>query len=267
LATPPARIIRPQECSLFFDNTTGGSNTATGFAALGNNITGANNTAIGYLALFNNTTAFGNTATGYRPLTSNTNGADNTAIGSAALFNNTNGDSNRALAVSAGFGVTTASSVICIGASGANVNNSTWIGNVYGVTTQSGATAPVVVSNGGQLGTVTSSERFKKDITNMAKASEIIFSLRPITFHYKSDAIETPQFGLVAEEVVKVDPSLVLPDKEGKPYTVRYDAVNAMLLDEFLKEHRKVDEQDRKLEEQGTLIAKQEQQIETLAAG
>jgi Chaperone of endosialidase len=108
------------------------------------------------------------------------------------LFNDTTGDSNTALGVSAGFGVTTASSVIYIGAFGANANNSTWIGNVYGVTTRSGTTAPVVVSHGGQLGTVASSERFKKDITNMAKASETIFSLRPATFHYRSDARETP---------------------------------------------------------------------------
>lgn len=274
-----------------FDNTTGGSNTANGFAALGNNTTGsfntangvntlinnttgANNTATGYQTLSNNTTAFGNTATGYRGLTSNTNGAGNTAngagalqnnttggantaIGSAALFNNTTGDSNTALGNSAGFGVTTASSVICIGTFGANVSNTTWIGNVYGVTTQNGTTAPVIVSADGQLGTVASSERFKKDITSMAKASETIFSFRPVSFHYRSDARETPQFGLIAEEVAKVDPALVLPDKEGKPYTVRYEAVNAMLLNEFLKTHRRMEEQE-------ATIARQQQQIEAL---
>ena len=120
------------------------------------------------------------------------------------------------------------------------MSNTTWIGGVYGVTTQSGTTAPVVVSNTGQLGTAASSERFKKDISTMEKASEAILSLRPVTFHYKTDTTGTPQFGLIAEEVAKVNPALVLPDKEGKPYTVRYDAVNAMLLNEFLKEHRKV---------------------------
>jgi hypothetical protein len=176
------------------------------------------------------------------------------------LFNNTTGNSNTALGNSAGFGVTTASSVICIGASGANVNNSTWIGNVYGVTTQNGTTAPVIVSTDGQLGTVASSERFKKDITNMAKASETIFSLRPVTFHYKSDASEAPQFGLIAEEVAKVDPAMVLPDKEGKPYTVRYEAINAMLLNEFLKTHRR-------MEDQQATIARQQKQIEALATG
>ena len=100
-------------------------------------------------------------------------------------------------------------------------------------------TAPVIVSDDGQLGTVVSSERFKKDISTMEKASEAILSLRPVTFHYKTDTKGVPQFGLIAEEVAKVNPALVLPDKEGKPYTVRYDAVNAMLLNEFLKEHRK----------------------------
>ena len=94
----------------------------------------------------------------------------------------------------------------------------------------------------------------------MDKASEVILSLRPVTFHYKSDVKDTPQFGLVAEEVAKVNPALVLPDKEGKPYTVRYDQVNAMLLNEFLKEHRIV-------QEQGATIARQQKQIEALTVG
>jgi len=128
------------------------------------------------------------------------------------------------------------------------VDETTWIGNIFGVTTQSGTTAPVVVSDTGQLGTVASSERFKKDIAAMEKASEAILALRPVTFHYKRDTTETPQLGFVAEEVAKVNPALVLPDKEGKPYTVRYDAVNAMLLNEFLKEHLTV-------QDQGAIIA------------
>ena len=146
------------------------------------------------------------------------------------------------------------------------------------MTTQSGTTAPVVVSADGQLGTVASSERFKKDIATMDRASEAILSLRPVTFHYKSDIKETSQFGLIAEEVAKVNPALVLPDKEGKPYTVRYEAVNAMLLNEFLKEHCKVEEQSRKIDEQEATItqlkqgfqsklAAQQKQIEALTAG
>ena len=117
----------------------------------------------------------------------------------------------------AGALVTTANNVIAIGTVGADVSNTTWIGNIYGVTTQSRMTAPVIVSDTGQLGTVASSERFKKDIATMDKASEAILSLRPVRFHYKTDTKETPQFGLIAEEVAKVNPALVLPDKEGKP--------------------------------------------------
>ena len=103
-------------------------------------------------------------------------------------------------------------------------------------------------------------ERFKKDIAIMGQASEGILSLRPVRFHYKKDITGTPQFGLIAEEVAKVNPALVLPDKEGKPYTVRYDAVNAMLLNEFLKEHRKVQELEAN-------AAKQQKQIAALTAG
>ena len=130
------------------------------------------------------------------------------------------------------------------------MSNTTWIGNIYGVTTQSGITSAVIVSDDGQLGTVVSSERFKKDIANMQNASEAILSLRPVTFHYKTDTKGTPQFGLIAEEVAKVNSALVLPDKEGKPSSVRYDEVNVMLLNEFLKEHQKVQELEAKLAQQ-----------------
>jgi hypothetical protein len=234
-----------------YGNTTGDRNTAVGDGALLANSIGTSNTAVGVSAL-RNTTADLNTAVGHQALVNNTTGSFNTATGYGALANNTTGGSNSALGFSAGIGVATADNVTCIGSGspGADVSNSTWIANVYGVTTQSGTTAPVVVSDGGQLGTVASSERFKKDIVTMDEASEIILALRPVTFHYKSDVKETPQFGLIAEEVAKVNPAMVLPDKEGKPYTVRYDAVNAMLLNEFLKEHRKV-------EEQQTMIAQQ----------
>jgi hypothetical protein len=144
----------------------------------------------------------------------------------------------------AGVSVITANNVIAIGHPGADLSGTTWIGNVFGVTTQSGTTAPVVISDGGQLGTVASSERFKKDIVDMDKTSGAIMSLRPVTFHYKTDTKGTPQFGLVA----KVNPALVLPDKEGKPYSVRYEQVNAMLLNEFLKEHRKVEQMQKQIE-------------------
>lgn len=256
-------------------NTEGRDNTADGFQALNNNIDGVSNTAEGSQALLSNTSGSFNTAVGRLALSSstlgnfntgigqlalwNTTSDANTAVGYLALSNNTTGRLNTALGYSAGLNVTDAVNVTCIGNSvlGANVSSTTWIGNIYGVVTQNSTTAPVVVSADGQLGTVASSERFKKDIANMEKTSEAILALRPVTFHYKADGKETPQFGLIAEEVAKVSPSLVLPDQQGKPYTVRYDAVNAMLLNEFLKEHRMV-------QQQGLIIARQQKQIEAL---
>jgi hypothetical protein len=252
-------------------NTRGSANTANGTFALYNNTSGGAGTANGSQALYSNTSGSGNTANGAQALYENTEGSGNTGVGDAALYNNTTGNDNVALGDLAGFNVTTASNVTCIGAnvSGANVSNTTWIGHVYGVTTQSGFTAPVMVSNDGQLGTLASSRRFKKDIATMDKTSEAILSMRPVTFHYRTDIKNTPQFGLIAEEVAKVNPALVLPDKEGKPYTVRYDAVNAMLLNEFLKEHRKVQELENgmavlraQLKEQSTQIQKVTAQID-----
>ena len=250
--------------------STGDDNTAIGYQALDNNTTGDNNTAIGFEVLFTNSAGSINTAIGSEALYFNT-GTANTAIGEGALIKNTTGNGNTALGAGSGGAVTTADNVICIGANGANVSDTTWIATVYGVMPQSPTTAPVIVSYDGQLGTVVSSERFKKDITTMEKASEAILSLRPVTFHYKSDVKDFPQFGLIAEEVAKVNPALVLPDKEGKPYSVRYDAVNAMLLNEFLKEHRKVQEQEASITQlkkdfRGT-VAQQQKQIEALTAG
>jgi Chaperone of endosialidase len=265
--------------SALFANTTGDINTAIGDVTLFSNTTGSNNTAIGFSALTSNTTGGGNTAIGSDALSSNIDHLSNTAVGAEAL-NSANGDGNTALGFNACGSVMTASDVLCIGSGvlGFDVSNTTWIANVYGVTTQNGTTAPVIVSADGQLGTVASSERFKKDIASMEKASETILSLRPVRFHYKSDAKNTPQFGLIAEEVAKVNPALVLPDKEGKPYSVRYDAVNAMLLNEFLKEHSTVQEMRSTLAKQEAMmteqrkdfeskLAQQQQQIEVLTTG
>ena len=241
--------------ALLFNNN-GIYNTANGAFALHLNTEGDFNTANGFQALFCNTTGIENTATGWHALLNNS-GVQNTATGVAALRENTTGNNNTALGAGAGNGVTTAGGVTCIGSGvfGANVNSTTWIASVYGVTTQSGTTAPVIVSVDGQLGTVASSERFKKDIATMEKASEAVLSLRPVTFHYKTDAKGIPQFGLIAEEVAKVNPALVLPDKEGKPYTVRYDQVNAMLLNEFLKEHKAFVQEQHKVEKLEATVA------------
>jgi len=247
-----------------FDNTTGFANTANGLGALLSNSTGSNNTAVGGVALLNNINGTDNTAVGLRALDSNIDGSFNTAVGGGALTNNTTGNSNTAFGVGAGSGVITADNVIAIGAQGANVDGSCFIGNIRGVTTANTNAIPVVIDSAHQLGTMSSSRRFKNEIQPMDQASEAILALRPVTFHYKSDKAGTPQFGLVAEQVAEVNPDLVVRDDEGEIYTVRYDAVNAMLLNEFLKEHRKVEQQRKDFE---AAIARQQKQIEALTAG
>ena len=227
-----------------FNNTEGGSNTANGFEALFNNTTGPANTATGFEALFSNTIGGTNTANGYRALASNTTGVGNTAIGNGALDANITGDNNIALGVAAGTSVTSASNVIAIGSTGANVSDSCYIDNIHGATIDPGTTLAVGVDASGKLGTTVSSRRFKNDIKPMDKASEALLALKPVTFHYKSDTKATPQFGLIAEEVADANPDLVVLDKNGEVLSVRYEAVNAMLLNEFLKEHRKVQKQE-----------------------
>jgi len=245
------------------NNTTGDSNTANGAFALFDNTVGGGNTANGFAALGNNTTSSFNTANGANALLNNTTGGDgNTAIGYQALNNNTTGSGNIALGAFSGNAITTADQVICIGAglAGANEDNSCFIGEIFGVTSSNGT--PVFINSNHKLGTSTSSKRFKEDIKPMDNASERLFSLKPVTFRYKEDIDpdRKAQFGLVAEDVEKINPDLVVRDKEGKAYSVRYDQVNAMLLNEFLKEHRKN-------EEQGVTIAELQKQIEALTAG
>jgi hypothetical protein len=240
--------------------TTGSFNTAVGYFSLGTTATSIFNTANGAYALRENTTGGKNTATGVSALNSNTTGRSNTGNGILALENNTTGSFNIALGVNAGVNVTTANNVICIGANGNNVDNSCYIGQIFGATTSGGTT--VFVNSDGRLGATVSSRRFKEEIKPMEQTSEALLALKPVTFRYKKeiDPAGISQFGLVAEEVEKVNPDLVVRDKEGKPYSVRYDQLNAMLLNEFLKAHQK-------LEEQGATIAKQQKQIEALTAG
>ncbi len=195
-----------------------------------------------------------------------------------ALKNNTTGSGNIALGDGAGYRVTTAHHVIAIGTPGANVSLSCFIGSIRGIATANADAIPVLIDSAGQLGTLSSSRRFKKEIKTTDRASESILALKPVTFHYKGDAKDTPQFGLIAEEVAEVNPDLVVRDEKGEIYTVRYDAVNAMLLNEFLKEHRKVEEQQATITElksteaqqqkdlQAT-VAHQQKQIEALSAG
>ena len=179
----------------------------------------------------------------------NTTGNNNIAVGDGALFNNTTGSNNIAVGVEAGVNITDANHVICIGTAGANLSGTCFIGNIFGTT--SGGGTSVFIKSDGQLGTMTSSERFKERIKPMEQASDALFALKPVTFRYKReiDAQQVPQFGLVAEDVEKMNPDLVVRDKEGKPYSVRYDAVNAMLLNEFLKQHKAFVEEHRTVEE------------------
>jgi Chaperone of endosialidase len=252
-------------------NTIGGSNTATGRDSLGSNTTGNSNTADGYKALTSNRTGGANTATGHSALISNTTGEFNTADGTGALLINTTGNNNIALGASAGTNLTTGSNNIDIGNSGRGGESGVMrIGTegqqtatfIAGIKTSPLAVAvAVAVTPAGQLGVRASSERYKEAIKPMDKASEAILALKPVTFRYKKelDPKRAPQFGLVAEEVAKVDPDLVVADDQGKPFTVRYEEVNAMLLNEFLKEHETV-------HQQGRTIARLEQQLETVTA-
>lgn len=285
-------------------NTTGFSNTGTGYNALSFNKSGVGNVADGNFALYKNTTGGNNTATGNFALLSNTIGNDNTASGSTALEFNSTGSSNTAFGSSAllnntgslnvalgnraAYNLTTGSNNIVIGAGvlgaagdankiriGKSTHTATYIGGIYNKTVASGTGVGVMIDANGKLGTVVSSARFKEAIKPMHKASEAILALQPVTFRYKHelDPDGLPQFGLIAEQVEKVDANLVVRGEDGKVSTVRYEAVNAMLLNEFLKEHRKVEEQQATITRLESRLAKQEltgaqqhKQIEALTA-
>ena len=250
-----------------YNNTSGGFNTANGVNALYSNTTGDENTANGANALFYNTTGTHNTATGVEALLSNITGAGNTASGFEALHNN-RGSFNIGLGNQAGINLTTGNRNIDIGNGGVagesntirigNIQTATYIVGISGQTATGGAA--VFVASNGKLGTLTSSRRFKKDIADMDAASEALLALRPVTFRYKPevDKAGIPQYGLVAEEVAEVNPDLVVRDEKGEIYTVRYEAVNAMLLNEFLKEHREVQEQKATITQLNSRLAKQE---------
>jgi hypothetical protein len=271
--------------SALVSNTNGGSNTATGFATLALNTAGNYNTATGYDALTFNTTGINNTANGAGALALNATGINNTAIGGSALLDNSTGNNNIGLGFQAGQNLTTGSNNIDIGNVGVagesgtirigtgGTQTRTFIAGISGVPVSGGV--GVIVGTNGKLGTVVSSARFKEAIRPMDKASETILALKPVTFHYKKDIDPDgiPQFGLVAEQVEKVNPDLVARDKESKPYTVRYEAVNAMLLNEFLKAHRRIEQleatvvqQQKGMEILTARLEEQESQIQKVSA-
>jgi trimeric autotransporter adhesin len=259
--------------------TASGNNTANGALTLHSNTTGSENTAIGAQALYDNTTGDNNTADGVNALIFNTTGHENTAIGAFTLERNTTGFGNIAVGSLAGSNLINGSANIYIGHRGAGRESNTirigkqgsqtntYIAGISGVTVPTGIA--VIVDSSGHLGTTTSSERFKDAIKPMDKASEAILALKPVSFRYKKelDPAGIPQFGLVAEQVERVNPDLVARDDQGKPYTVRYEAVNAMLLNEFLKEHRTVQELKSIVAKQETTAAQQRKQIDALTAG
>jgi len=252
-----------------FSNTGGIQNTAIGFNALLSNTIGNHNTANGFSALATNTSGSNNTADGQGALNKLTTGSSNTAQGQGALKALTTGSNNIALGFNAGQTLTTGGNNIEIGNVGvvgdantirlgkAGTQNATFVAGIFGSTVANGV--GVIVNSSGKLGTILSSERFKDAIKPMDKASEAILSLQPVTFVYKQelDPERIPQFGLIAEQVEKVNPDLVVRDEDGKVTTVRYEAVNAMLLNEFLKEHKKVEEQEGTIAQINATVSKQ----------
>jgi len=275
--SPQARAVCQEGCltndntvlgdDALISNTTGFDNTAVGWEAMELNTTGFNNAAFGWLALFANRTGSYNTGVGFRAITALNGGVGNTAVGSDAMntsdFNGLTGSFNIALGYHAGSNLTSGDYNIDIGNEGVagesstirigtvGTQTATYIAGIREAEFARGTAVAVGITADGQLGVRASSARFNEAIQPMDEASEAILSLKPVTFRYKHelDPENIPQFGLVAEDVEKVNPDLVARDKEGKPYTVRYEEVNAMLLNEFLKEHKKVEEQAKEIVE------------------
>ena len=270
--------------ALFF-NTTGNGNAAFGTGALYQNTTGGSstttggNSAFGNFALLANTIGGGNAAFGFSALTANTSGNNNVAVGPAALASLTTGSGNIAIGTGAGGNLNAAeSNDIYIGDSGIagesgairigyikNIS-STYIAGISGKTSANGM--EVFVNATGQLGTVKSSLRYKHEIADMGEQSDVLMKLRPVAFYYKPelDDTQTRQYGLVAEEVAKVAPELVVFNQDGTPETVRYHFVNAMLLNEVQKQRRRIEEQQKNNDEQNNTIARQQTEIQELAA-
>jgi trimeric autotransporter adhesin len=254
--------------TLFSNN--GSGNTAIGADALHANTTGSGNTATGDVALFNNVTGLNNTANGYQALYSNATGTANTAIGFEALSGNNTGDANTALGSLAGVSIT-GSGNVCIGQAvfgEANVDDRTYIRNVNTLTQNFSAGVNDYVTvrlADGRLGhsAVVSSRRYKEDIKPLDKTSQALYALKPVSFRLKKefDPTQALGFGLIAEEVEKVDRALVYRNDKGQVESVRYEMVNAMLLNEFLKEHRKVEEQDVSIKQLKSTVSRQEATI------
>ncbi|MGB6552588.1 MAG: tail fiber domain-containing protein, partial [Candidatus Binataceae bacterium] len=256
------------------NDSSGGANNATGANALQANTTGAINTADGQNALGSNTAGSGNTAIGDQALGDN-NGSENTGTGAGALVHNTTGSSNIAIGAGAGNnlttgdnnidifdpGVTAESNTIRIGTQGTQTG--TFIAGIFG-TAKIRKACEVVVEKTGQLGCVKSSARYKRDIHDMGDASDKLMKLRPVTFTYKADTSGIQQYGLIAEEVEKVYPELVIDDADGRAETVAYQVLPAMLLNEVQKQARAEQRIARQLAQKDAQIAALQKQVDTL---
>jgi hypothetical protein len=249
----------PYGCHALEGNTTGARNTAIGLNALEGNTMGNNNTAIGFLALEDVAMGNNNTAIGCNALYGST-GSDNIALGRRAGVYHVAGNNNIYIGNP---GMVSEEGQIRIGSF--PLQTATYIA---GIQTAAVTGSPVVIDMRGRLGVTMSSAQFKEAIKPMDKASEAILALKPVTFHYKKevDPDGIPQFGLVAEQVEKVNPDLVARDEEGKVYTVRYEAVNAMLLNEFLKEHKKVEKLEGVVASLAATVKEQAAQIQKVSA-
>jgi hypothetical protein len=236
-------------------NTTGGANAAFGSQALQQNTLGSSNTAVGTTALISNTSGGGNTAAGQAALSSNITGNDNTAVGFGALGNVTTGSNNIGIGMSAGGIITLGSNNIDIGHPGFAGDDSTirigtpgtqtkfFVGGVRGITTAYNDAVPVVIDSAGQLGTVSSSRRYKEDIRDMGDASAGLMKLRPVTFRYRkpfADGSKPIQYGLIAEEVAEVYPDLVARGADGQIETVKYQVLDSMLLNQVQKQEKEI---------------------------
>lgn len=249
-----------------FSNTSGSENTSNGSFALVSNTTGNQNTGVGQEALEHNVAGNSNTAVGYFSLQANI-GNLNTAIGSGAGSSLTTGDNN--IDIGAGVvGNAGESNTIRIGdhLPEGTGNSACYIGGIFSQSVDVTTASAVYVDARGKLGMLLSSARFKRDIRSMDNASESLLALKPVSFHYKNDTKNTACFGLLAEQVAKVNPDLVLPDSHGKPLTVRYDAVNAMLLNEFLKEHKKVEKLESTVAILAATVKEQAAQVQKVTA-
>jgi Chaperone of endosialidase len=242
-----------------FNNTTGTQNTANGLGALFSNTTigvdsGHDNTATGFEALASNTIGPNNTAVGSFALVSQTVGNGNSAFGKGALFSFISGEGNTALGDGAGSNLQTGNGNVYIGGGVhgfATESQHTYIGNINTTSVSGGGTDTVTINlTTGLLGHLSSSRRYKENIKPMESTSEALYQLKPVTYRYKKeiDSTQSPAFGLIAEEVAEVNPALVARNSEGQPESVHYEMVNAMLLNEFLKEHRKVDKLEKQVE-------------------